>query len=231
MASKDSMIRIFDKAGAETITVNTGFNWWAFFFPGLWALFNGLLFAGSLGIAIQMSVLFLDDIFVALVTTVIMFVYGFKGNDWVSSKLEQAGYTLSSRAQPSEVTDHKPDVTDHGGQPEVGGHGESQTVMPRDRLQNNYHFLNNQNEIYNGGTGYKKCKFCAEDIKKEAIKCRFCGEFVVAEESDLSDKTRSEMSTINDDNSLDERILCRDGTCVGTVGKDGKCRYCGLSNE
>lgn len=113
----------------------------------------------------------------------------------------------------------------------VTGRKIKQNVVPGDRAQNNYHSLNNKNEIYNAGTGYKKCKFCAEDIKKEAIKCRFCGSNVVAEESDLSDKTRPEMSTVNDEHSFDERILCRDGTCVGTVGKNGKCRVCGLSNE
>ena len=50
-----SKVGVYEKAGEESITVNTGFNWWAFLLPSPWALFNGLILAGSIGIAIPMS--------------------------------------------------------------------------------------------------------------------------------------------------------------------------------
>jgi hypothetical protein len=30
------------------------------------------------------------------------------------------------------------------------------------------------------------------------------------------------------DNEWDQRILCTDGNCIGTIGADGRCRLCGL---
>ncbi|MEA3230233.1 MAG: hypothetical protein U9Q05_00550 [Thermodesulfobacteriota bacterium] len=30
------------------------------------------------------------------------------------------------------------------------------------------------------------------------------------------------------DNDWDDRVLCRDESCTGTVGPDGRCRVCGL---
>ena len=33
------------------------------------------------------------------------------------------------------------------------------------------------------------------------------------------------------DSEWDNRVLCSDGNCVGTIGPDGKCRVCGLAYE
>ena len=32
-----------------------------------------------------------------------------------------------------------------------------------------------------------------------------------------------------DDNNWDDRVLCPDESCIGTIGPDGRCRECGLA--
>ncbi len=112
------MMRVYVKAGEDPVTVNTGFNWWAFVFPGPWALFNGLLFPGLLGIAIPMSGVVAGAnphtaegaILMALITPIMMLIYGFKGNDRLCSKLEKDGYFFTTTGtQSAHATHHSPD--------------------------------------------------------------------------------------------------------------------------
>ena len=67
----------------------------------------------------------------------------------------------------------------------------------------------------------KKCPICAEIIKLEAIKCRFCGE-----QFDPEDVARQAAQRRSGD-SFDNRVLCSDGSCIGVIGPNGRCNVCG----
>ncbi|NTW89029.1 MAG: hypothetical protein HGB26_07915 [Desulfobulbaceae bacterium] len=66
----------------------------------------------------------------------------------------------------------------------------------------------------------KKCPFCAEMIKLEAIKCRFCGVML-----DPDDVARQILERDNE-NNVKNRVLCSDGNCIGVIGADKKCKVC-----
>ena len=34
-----------------------------------------------------------------------------------------------------------------------------------------------------------------------------------------------------EDIAWEQRVLCRDESCIGIIGPDGKCKECGLANE
>jgi hypothetical protein len=67
----------------------------------------------------------------------------------------------------------------------------------------------------------KKCPFCAELIKREAIKCRYCGEMF-----DPADVARQVAEFKNEDSPKPRRI-CTNGNCFGVIGDDGLCKDCG----
>ena len=63
------------------------------------------------------------------------------------------------------------------------------------------------------------CSSCGEETPLEGKYCCNCGEL-------LSTST----SPVEDDNPEDDfsnRVLCSDGSCIGVIGPDGKCRECG----
>jgi hypothetical protein len=71
----------------------------------------------------------------------------------------------------------------------------------------------------------KNCSMCAEKIKLEALKCRFCGELFDKDEVNKQVNKFKEKWVNNQDFS--NRILCSDGNCIGIIGIDGNCKECG----
>jgi hypothetical protein len=67
----------------------------------------------------------------------------------------------------------------------------------------------------------KKCPACAELIKLEAIKCRFCGE-----RFDPDDVAR-QVAEARKKDSFENRVACSDGNCIGIIGPNRLCVVCG----
>lgn len=60
----------------------------------------------------------------------------------------------------------------------------------------------------------KTCPHCEAEVPQESVYCMACGGLI-------------EMPQIDKDASFADRILCSDGTCIGVIGPDGKCKECG----
>lgn len=58
-----------------------------------------------------------------------------------------------------------------------------------------------------------KCNLCSQLINSQDTNCPNCGLDITSE-------------SISDE-EFDNRILCHDGSCIGVIGSDGRCKVCG----
>jgi len=93
-----STVEIYIKDGSDPVNVKSGFNWTAFFFPGIWAFWKGLYLAGWIGIGVPILSGFVsfsndDASWVIVIVGLFMgIIYGASGNEWVVKMLRAEGY-------------------------------------------------------------------------------------------------------------------------------------------
>jgi len=68
------------------------------------------------------------------------------------------------------------------------------------------------------------CHKCHETIPDISRYCMHCGVLLSSSSGQVSEISRDEEQI-----DWDNRVLCKDGACIGTI-IDGKCTVCGLSD-
>jgi len=58
------------------------------------------------------------------------------------------------------------------------------------------------------------CSHCRAEMPEDSVYCPYCGKPAPAPQSEEEDP-------------FADRILCSDGTCIGVIGPDGRCKECG----
>jgi len=58
------------------------------------------------------------------------------------------------------------------------------------------------------------CPNCQAEMPEDSAYCPHCGKPAPAPQADEEDP-------------FSDRILCSDGTCIGVIGPDGRCKECG----
>ncbi len=59
---------------------------------------------------------------------------------------------------------------------------------------------------------YALCQECGGNVPEKSAYCCHCGNVMKREESEAESS---------------ERVLCRDGSCIGTINEKGVCNVCG----
>jgi len=70
------------------------------------------------------------------------------------------------------------------------------------------------------------CAACGRTVPVDSTYCCWCGANLsteTAEAPEGSDSSEQEDAAID----FASRILCSDGTCIGVIGPDGRCKECG----
>jgi hypothetical protein len=75
--------------------------------------------------------------------------------------------------------------------------------------------------------GELTCQACQRPLPEGSRYCNWCGEELV---DDAGDQAGLEGAPADDDEGpvdFASRKLCSDGTCIGVIGPDGRCKECG----
>ncbi|MCD6049532.1 MAG: hypothetical protein K0Q55_935 [Verrucomicrobia bacterium] len=89
--------QIYRGPAGNIIAVKEGFNFWAFFFPGLWAILHKLPVAGAVGVLVLPALFFLppgQNVLAIILLLALMLIYGTLGNTWVIRSLFHDGWKL-----------------------------------------------------------------------------------------------------------------------------------------
>jgi len=152
--------------------VKVGFSWPGLIFNGGWMLFKGLIFRSILFIILTNALIFhnlilsgnryeelmtpivgdwivINAIFLWIVSLVIFFLPGFKGNAWLHKKYLKNGYVI---VETVSVDSKKSAIA----------------------LAKNLKKEDKEEEYQEMISGNKECPMCAETVKARAKICRFC---------------------------------------------------------
>lgn len=72
------------------------------------------------------------------------------------------------------------------------------------------------------------CSACQRSLPEGSNYCCWCGENLTADAESHDDQDLTDTDE-NDADPIDfaSRKLCSDGTCIGVIGPDGRCKECG----
>jgi hypothetical protein len=71
------------------------------------------------------------------------------------------------------------------------------------------------------------CPVCKGELPAASKYCCWCGESLA--DTGKSAAMEGDMAAGGDEDSIDfsKRLLCSDGSCIGVIGPDGRCKECG----
>jgi hypothetical protein len=73
-----------------------------------------------------------------------------------------------------------------------------------------------------------KCSECGTDL--QYIRCPSCGDETPPHSKfccNCGEPLPISLEENRDEDDFSNRVLCSDGTCIGVIGADGRCKECG----